>query len=177
MPSSSRAAEVLTVCPFCEKSFRRIGSHLPHCHARGDAKYEHLLAKKTLKKCTEPWSMKKCENCGKWFKRLDAHLLRSSHCKSMAGQRDIASNGTPQPEAPGFSATPPLSTLPSPSLASPPDVRKVLLLPRAEEDWKRANEHFMITLMPLVMNETDVDTMNKMICDEVYEYFASRYSI
>ena len=105
-------------------------------------------------------------------KRLDAHLLRSSHCKSMAGRRDVASNGSPQPEP---SAAPPLPTSPSPSLAPPPEVRKVLLLPRAEEDWKKANKHFAITLMPLVMNETDVDTMNKMICDEVYEYFASRY--
>jgi hypothetical protein len=33
------------------------------------------------------------------------------------------------------------------------------------------NEHFATTLMPLMMNETDVDVMNKTICDEVYKYF------
>ena len=54
-------------------------------------------------------------------------------------------------------------------MAPPPDVREVLLLPRAEDDWKKANEHFATMLMPLVVNETDVDVINKAICDEVYE--------
>ena len=77
--------------------------------------------------------------------------MRSSHCKPTASRRDTAGSGTSQPEVSGLLATPPLTSS-SPSLAPPPDMREVLLLPRAEDDWKKANEHFATMLMPLVVN-------------------------
>ena len=145
-----------TSCPFCNRPFKRLSNHLPHCRERGDASYEHLLAAKTRRKLATALHpvKQRCDRCERSFKRLDMHLARSSRCKNIT-------SATPMKDQ-AFSSQPPLpASMPdSPSSPGPPcgsleqtpltpESRATLLVPKRDEDWRKADEYFASTLVPM----------------------------
>ena len=160
LPANNRKS-----CPFCQRSFLRLGNHLPGFKARGEASYEHLLSKKTLLKSKQRTTKQKCTRCGKLFSRLDTHLPKSARCKSLALAHEDSNPPIVQP----VTGQPPLLT-PSTShqhLTPPPEPREILLLPRSDEDWKKANEHFTSALMELTGAADDVTKTNQLICNKI----------
>ena len=67
-------------CPFCHKTFLRLGNHLPQCNERKGQVYSCYLSQKTLAKRSKA-GKKTCSQCGKKFIRLDTHLKNSSTCR------------------------------------------------------------------------------------------------
>ena len=87
-----KSTEHLTACPFCEKSFRRLGNHLAYCKERQGRDY--YLSKKTLdKRCTTS-SKTSCPKCHRRFLRLDTHLNISATCRNITQSPDSGSVGS-----------------------------------------------------------------------------------
>ena len=176
-PSSSQTAptsSTMRTCPFCQRTFKRLGSHLPHCQARGDASYEDLLSKKTLMKRARPQPAKqRCMQCSRLFKRLDTHLRTNSHCKISSSNQELINTSHPLQ----LDAQPDVQPSPLPSLSpSPlPEPCEILLLPRTDDDWKKADDYFLSVLPTWVSSDSNVDTLNKVICDGVFDYLASHH--
>ena len=75
----------LTLCPFCDKPYKRLGSHLRYCSMRKGRDYSIYLSQKTLNKKISNKSTP-CPTCGKKFARLDVHLRGSATCKQQFGE-------------------------------------------------------------------------------------------
>ena len=69
-----------TICPFCEKVFSRLGSHLPQCRMRNGEDYSCYLSQKTLNNRNKA-AKKTCPQCRRKFVRLDTHLRNSATCR------------------------------------------------------------------------------------------------
>ena len=80
MATSTSTTGNLTSCPFCNVSYKGLGTHLKHCGQRDGRDYNQYLAPKTLKK-SQPRKKTKCSKCSKSFWRLDTHLRRSAVCR------------------------------------------------------------------------------------------------
>ena len=80
MATSTSTTGNLTSCPFCDVSYKGLGTHLKHCGQRDGRDYNQYLAPKTLKK-SQPRKKTKCSKCSKSFWRLDTHLRRSAVCR------------------------------------------------------------------------------------------------
>ena len=96
-----------TICPFCEKVFSRLGSHLPQCRMRNGEDYSCYLSRKTLNNRNKA-AKKTCPQCRRKFVRLDTHLRNSATCRI------------------------PTCTLPSP-MASPPSSQNDMTPPSLAE--------------------------------------------
>ena len=77
--------ELSSPCPFCGKTFIRLGNHISKCTERDGRDYLPNLAKKTLDKKARSELPKKlrCPKCHKLFLRLDTHLRKNPFCKSV----------------------------------------------------------------------------------------------
>ena len=174
------AISTLKTCPFCQWAFQRLANHFPHCRTRGEASYEHLLSKKMLMKWTGSWMAKqRCMQCGKSFKRLDTHLQRSATCNnSNKRQESIVSSSpvSPHLEVRTIFSLPTLTVaifitaifIAANYVLAPWNTRD----PPAAEKRRglEANEYFETTLQACVSGNSDVETINKIICDQVFDY-------
>ena len=152
-----KSTELLTACPFCEKSFRRLGNHLAYCKERQGRDFSAYLSKKTLdKRCTFS-SKTSSPKCHRRFLRLDTHLKSSATCRNITQSPDSGSVGsTPDPTTshlPTFQyapciTTPGTSTTPSPiqqqcpNTTPPvhpgPEPKPILKLPSSQQEWAEA---------------------------------------
>ena len=82
MANSTSTTGKLTSYPFCNVSYKGLGTHLKHCGKRDGRDYNQYLAPKTLKK-SQRRKKTKCPKCSKSFWRLDTHLRRSAVCRSI----------------------------------------------------------------------------------------------
>ena len=92
-------------CPFCGKSYKGLGNHLPFCLMGENRDYTCYLSQKTINKRACPrataTTKKCCHKCGKWFKHLDTHLRLSARCKqvpsSLVSSSPLPSHSTVSP--------------------------------------------------------------------------------
>ena len=136
-------------CPFCDKLFTRVGSHLAHCPERQGRDYSAYLAEKTLKNKSKT-TRKSCPKCHRMFVRLDTHFKNSATCKSV-GNTDDGLSPPEQQTSPEQSppATPTESTShltnhsQSTQHVSSPETNRVpldiLKLPTCQQGWEEAD--------------------------------------
>ena len=81
-PSGECSSEERTrnTCPFCNKVFSKLGSHLPQCRMRNGEDYSCYLSQKTLSNRNKT-ARKTCPQCRRKFVRLDTHLRNSATCR------------------------------------------------------------------------------------------------
>ena len=182
--TSQSSATGRTNCPFCNRSFSRLGSHLPHCSARNGADYTCYLSQKTLNKKSKTVK-KACPKCGRKFARLDTHLRRNAKCKlpvlpspspddrPCSPQED---RGMPQ-GAVGVEAGIPDSALSErsnistemvptasveassfPSCTQSPTWNSPRFkLPQTQEEWREADEVLSRSVVPAVLSCTTIE--------------------
>ena len=169
-------------CPFCQKVFKGLGNHLSRCKERQGRDYTPFLSGKTLAKRTNRAAVKEtCPHCFRQFRRLDTHLRRNAFCKRVESQ-PLQAEETPE-ETNSEELTHSVRSgchtqieettdqLPSTDLAH----KRVLRLPRTDEEWEEADAHFAAYLVPHILGASGVDDKNDMLCSGVYEYFATKY--
>ena len=68
-------------CPFCSKSFSRLGNYR-HCRERGDQDYTKFLVSgsRTKQPRGKDSRKEKCPKCGRFFQQLDPHLRKNATC-------------------------------------------------------------------------------------------------
>ena len=66
------------------------------------------------------------------------------------------------------------STTPAPINLSLGTVQR-MKLPQTADGWKEADEHMKQVVVPNVLQETDVNVMNHMLCYGIYSYFTTKY--
>ena len=120
-PAEQRPNTACPTCPFCEKGFKRLGNHLPHCKERQGRDYSAYLSQKTLDKRSTT-TKKFCPKCHRKFLRLDTHLKNSATCKSISNSGPATSIPVTSPQRVCPSTEPSTVTLedtselPSPTL-------------------------------------------------------------
>ena len=174
LPNGSRA------CPFCLQVFARLGNHLKGCPQRQGRDYTHLLSQKTLSKNTSKAKKMPCPKCGIKFERLDTHLRNSATCKNAPTQPSTSPSPTPvdtiSATVPDPSSSQTQAQQPPTSLVtSPVSTLPAMKLPQTPEDWVEADQFFQTTIVPAVLMEVNVDTMNEVLCHGIYSFFTSKH--
>lgn len=85
-PSSS-----MSQCPFCGRSFKRVGSHLPRRKERGERDYTSYLSRQAQRDRRRQPSSRTCPKCHRRFRRLDTHLRVSASCKRVVPLEELSS--------------------------------------------------------------------------------------
>ena len=162
-----------TPCPFCDKLFTRVGSHLAQCTERQGRDYSAYLAEKTLRNKSKT-TRKPCPKCHRMFLRLDTHLKNSAACKSVSDTDGL----TPPPEqqsspeqSPPATPTEPTSHLTYCSQttqpASSPETNRVpldiLKLPTCQQHWEEADAFLKEQLVPAVLQAARPEDKNRVL--------------
>lgn len=170
-------------CPFCNSSFRRLGSHLSKCRMRQGRDYSMYSSQRTLdnRRSRDKPRKAKCPKCQKLFIRLETHLRKNPFCKEISSQApEPDSSSYPTPDQP---TTIQQSSSPvdhqadpnTPAVEARLPVRARLLLPTSDEDWFIANAYFRDQVTPRVIQATSVDDKNTILVEGLYSYFAEKY--
>ena len=192
-PAEQRPNTACPTCPFCEKGFKRLGNHLPHCKERQGRDYSAYLSQKTLDKRSTT-TKKFCPKCHRKFLRLDTHLKNSATCKSISNSGPATSIPVTSPQRVCPSTEPSTVTLedtselPSPTLPqhqlqhTPPNQpvpqpKPLLKLPSSQQDWCEANTFFSDVLVPSVLKENTPETKNRVLSEGIYAFFEQKYGI
>ena len=165
--------ECVKPCPFCNSSFRRLGSHLSKCRMRQGRDYSMYLSQRTLdnRRSRDKPKKAKCPKCQKLFIRLETHLRKNPFCKEISSQAPEPDSSTPdQPTTIQQSSSPDHQADPN-----TPAVEARLLLPTSDEDWFIANACFRDQVTPRVIQATSVDDKNTNLVEGLYSYFAEKY--
>ena len=186
---AQKPTELMTACPFCEKSFKRLGNHLAHCKERQGRDYSAYLSKKTLDKRSTS-GKRSCPKCHRIFIRLDTHLKNSATCRNITQSPDSGSDaGVPDPPTSHLPssqfapcATPGTHTPPSPTqqqcLSTPvhpgPEPKPLLKLPSSQQEWAEADTFFSEVLVPEVLRESTPESMNRVLCEGIYSLFVQK---
>ena len=172
-------------CPFCNKDYKKLGIHLTHCPDRNGRDFEHLLSQKTLDKRSGKKTKETCPKCGKKFDHLDTHLWTSATCKDTQPNSNhpenvpssVASSPIVSPSQPTQFLQFPRETHPLPSQIPHMTTALRMKLPHTAEGWCEADEHLRQVVVPRVLHEIDVNTMNHVLSLGIYSYFSSKYGI
>ena len=170
-------------CPFCNKDYKKLGIHLTHCPDRNGRDFEHLLSQKTLDKRSGKKTKETCPKCGKKFDRLDTHLRTSATCKDTQPNRNhpenvpssFVSSPTVSPSQPTQFLQFPRETHPLPSQIPHMTTALRMKLLHTAEGWCEADEHLRQVVVPRVLHEIDVNTMNHVLSLGIYSYFSLKY--
>ena len=191
-----------STCPFCNGSYLKLGTHLPHCRERDGRDYTHLLSAKTLRKRFQSKKKSECPKCHRLFKRLDTHFRVSATCREInphliPTNPDLPSGLEQAPQgqsmaedaiffspqdlnsavtAPAAPLVPALATTTINTASHYVPLRKASLsLPTSDDGWKQADSFFQTSLVPAALAVSSPLEMNRVLCEGIYSYFASSY--
>ena len=110
-----------------------------------------------------------CPKCGIKFERLDTHLRNSATCKNAPTQPSTSTSPTPVDTSSATVPDPSSSQTqaqrpPTSSVTSPVSTLPAMKLPQTPEDWVEADQFFQTAIVPAVLMEVNVDTMNEVLC-------------
>ena len=188
-------------CPFCAKSFQKLGNHLPFCPKRDGRDYSSYLSKKTLQKRVKS-KKQPCPHCGKAMSRLDTHLRVSARCKQVVSSSPCTSERmmgltTPVDQCQGESTqlieevsqvvsfhTSPINEevgqhTPDSSLdsSSAPAMLRPFNCPTTDQEWSEADHYLASVVVPAVLSASSVEEMNLVLCKGVYTFFINKYGV
>ena len=169
--STNKMADITpaqTTCPFCEKSFRKLGLHLAHCKQRDGRDYQHLLSQKTLAKKRKS-KKQLCPSCGKLFLRLDTHLRLSRSCQ----QHPAFLEPPHQTPIHHLDHEPSCTQQSQPATAAPQ--LPSLVLPQSDEQWAESDGFLARSVVPAVLAAPSVDAKYATLCQGIYHHFSSEY--
>ena len=189
-------------CPFCHKTFLKLGCHLPWCKERKGQDKSCYLSQKTLAKRNKA-GKKMCPQCGRKFARLDTHLKGSSTCtiiptpmspvvrlsssiqvgmiSSRIQQQSIDTPETVNSHHPisqgvclSSKQTASYSTRYSHQSKSLQH-KSPLQLSLTKDEWLAADVKLSTSVVPAVLSCDTVDEKNRTLCDGVYQNFSQQF--
>lgn len=183
---NTNPSQETTACPFCGNLYKKLGNHLPRCKKRDNRDYSAYLSKKTLDKRNSKGRSKFCPKCHRKFLRLDTHMKRNPHCKTVQDQTTepqiVPEHGMDDSTVPemqestlGQSVSPPQSRSEPNSVFSTPSINLSFNLPTTTDEWNEADEYFMEHLKPKVDRAQSVEEKNDILASGIYSYFSEKY--
>ena len=111
--------------------------------------------------------MKVCDNCGRSFNWLDAHLRESATCRQVPQSPVQVSPDEIYSPSQNHTST----FAPSPCVSM--SISKPFNFPKSKEEWLTADNQFAATVVLAVISSSTVDQKHQSLCSGIYSYFST----